>query len=60
MATLKILQTEVAETQNENWAKSQDRSGVYEQNFNIPCNCDKLVANQQPNFVFNATFFISN
>ena len=54
LAALNAIQSEMAATQDQNWAIVQEQLAVYEQNFHILRDCDQLLfANQQPNFNFD-------
>ena len=54
LAALNALQSELAATQDQNWAIIQEQLAVYEQNFHILRDCDQLLfAKQQLNFNFD-------
>ena len=54
LAALNAIQSEMAATQDKNWAIVQEQLAVYEQNFHILRDCDELLfANQQLNFNFD-------
>ena len=54
LAALNAIQSEMAATQDQNWAIIQEQLAVYEQNFHILRDCDQLLfANQQLNFNFD-------
>ena len=54
LAALNAIQSEMAATQDQNWAIIQEQLAVHEQNFHILRDCDQLLfANQQLNFNFD-------
>ena len=54
-AALNAFQSEMSTSQDMNWVIIQEQVAIYEQNFYILRLSDQLlVANQQPNFIFNA------
>ena len=54
LAALNAIQSEMATTQDQNWAIIQEQLAIYEQNFHILRDFDQLLfANQQLNFNFD-------
>ena len=54
LAALNAIQSEMAVTQDKTWVIIQEQLAIYEQNFHILRNCDKILfANQPANFNFD-------
>ena len=57
-AVLNAIQSEMTATQDKTWVIIQEQLGIYEQNFHILRDCDKLLfAKQQLGLSFDTLFF---